>query len=61
MKFVTARYTVRKVVDEDFNEGITYEINLKDGYVFSDDSHLAYATDYDDLKNLIADIKKEQS
>ena len=59
MKFNTKRYTITKVNPEEFNEGIQYEINLTDGYVFSDGSHLAYATDAEDLRSLIADIEQE--
>lgn len=59
MKYHTNRYDIRRVDGEDFNESIKYEINLKDGYRFSDCSHLAYATDYEDLKDLISDIETE--
>jgi hypothetical protein len=45
MKFNTKRYDIRKISENDgFNEGIQYEISLKDGYVFSDESSLNYAS-----------------
>ena len=61
MKFNTKRYDIRKVSESDgFNEGITHEINLKDGYKFEfDDSHLCYAEGFEDLKYLISQIVKE--
>lgn len=61
MKFRTKRYTIKQVDDQDFNEGIKYEINLKDGYKFSDDSHLSYADSVEELRNLIADIEVEEA
>lgn len=60
MKFNTKRYTITKVNPEEFNEGIKYEINLTDGYVFSDGSHLAYASSTEDLSELIAEIEVEK-
>lgn len=61
MKFHTERYDITKVSESDgFNEDITHEINLKDGYKFKfDDSHINYAAGYDDLKYLISQIVKE--
>jgi hypothetical protein len=58
MKFHTKRYDIKRVDGQDFNEGITYEVNLKDGYAFSDGSCLNYATDFEDLRALIADIER---
>ena len=58
MKFHTKRYDIIKVSPEEFAEGITYEINLQDGYQFSDGTSLNYALDVDDLKSLIAEIKE---
>ena len=60
MRFNSKKYEIKKVDGQDFNEGITYEVNLKDGYCFSDGSHLAYASDYQDLKYLLADIEIEK-
>ena len=60
MRYHTKRYDIRRVDGEDFNEGIKYEINLKDGYQFSDGSHLNYASDTVSLMELINDIKAEQ-
>lgn len=58
MKFDTSRYSIRKITKEDgFEEGISYEINLKDGYCFADSSCLNYSSDIDDLRQLIAEIK----
>jgi hypothetical protein len=48
---------VRNVLGMDFNNGIKYEINLKDGFAFSDGSHLAYATSVADLNDLVDDIE----
>lgn len=59
MKFHTKRYDITKVNAEEFNEGVEYEINLKEGYAFSDGSHLEYASDVDDLRDLISDIVEE--
>lgn len=61
MKFHTKRYDITKISEEDgFDEGITHEINLKDGYKFEfDDSHLSYAEGYEDLKSLISQIVEE--
>lgn len=59
MKFHTQRYDIKKVDNQDFNEGISYEVNLNDGYVFSDGSSLNYASDYADLLTLIADIEEK--
>jgi hypothetical protein len=58
MKFHTKRYDIVKVDPEEFNDGIQYEINLADGYQFDDGSSLNYATDIDDLRALIAEIKE---
>ncbi len=60
MKFNTNRYMITNVEGQDFNEGIKYEINLKDGYKFSDDSHIEYADSIEELCELIADIETEQ-
>lgn len=60
MKYNTKRYTITKVNPEEFNEDIHYEINLNDGYVFSDGSSLEFATDIEDLRSLIADIEVEK-
>lgn len=56
MKFNTKRYDIIKVDTEEFNEGIQYEISLKDGYQFDDGTQLCYATDIEDLKLLISQI-----
>ena len=58
IKFNTERYTITKIDPEEFNGGIQYEISLKDGYQFDDESSLHYATDIDDLKDLISQIEK---
>lgn len=58
MKFHTNRYDIVKVNPEEFNEGIQYEINLKNGYQFDDGSSLNYASDIDELKDLISEIKE---
>jgi hypothetical protein len=60
MRFNSKKYEIIRVDEQDFNEGITYEVNLKDGYCFSDGSYLAYASDYEDLKELLADIEIEK-
>lgn len=61
MKFHTAKYDITKVSEGDgFNEGIQYEVNLKEGYRFSDGSGLNYASDFEDLRRLIADIEKSE-
>ena len=57
MKFHTKRYDILKVTPEEFNEGIQYEINLKDGYQFDDGSSLNYASNVDELQDLISEIK----
>lgn len=49
-------YEVRNVSGEDFREGIKYEINLADGFMFDDGSSLAYAESVADLNVLINDI-----
>ena len=61
MKFETKRYSIRKVTEADgMREGITHEINLKEGYVFeSYDTHLECAEGFDDLLSLISDIRPE--
>ena len=60
MKFHTKRYDIEKVSEADgFDNGIKYEVNLKDGYVFSDGSSLNYSSDYKDLLALIADIEEK--
>ena len=56
MKFNSKRYDIIKVDPEEFNEGIQYEINLKDGYQFDDGTHLNYAADIEDLRMLISQI-----
>lgn len=62
MKYNTKRYNITKVDPEEFN-GLgakQYEINLKAGYIFeSYGTHIEYAADIEDLRSLIADIKKE--
>lgn len=58
MKFHTKRYDIVKVNPEEFNEDIKYEISLKDGYRFDDGSGLNYASDVDDLRNLISEIEE---
>ena len=58
MKFHTKRYDIIKINTEEFNEDIQYEINLKDGYEFEDGTHLNYASDLDELKELISQIRK---
>lgn len=58
MKFHTKRYDIVKVNPEEFNEGIKYEISLNDGYQFDDGSSLNYASDVNDLKDLISEIKE---
>ena len=58
MKFHTKRYDIVKVDPEEFNEGIQYEISLNDGYQFDDGSSLNYASDIDDLRSLISEIKE---
>lgn len=52
-------YEVRDVSGQDFNEGIKYEINLEDGYIFDDGSSLAYARNVADLNVLIDSIETE--
>lgn len=53
-------YEVRDVSGQDFNEGIKYEINLNDGYVFDDiGSGLEYAASVAELNRLLNDIVKE--
>lgn len=54
-------YEVRNVSGEDFNEGIKYEISLKNGFMFSDGSHLNYAESVADLNELLNDIQEERS
>ena len=51
-------YEVRNVSGEDFNEGIKYEISLKDGFVFDDGlgSSVAYAESIADLNALLKEI-----
>lgn len=53
-------YEVRNVSGEDFNEGIKYELNLEDGYIFSDGSSLSYAESVADLNKLLEDIEEEK-
>ena len=60
MRYNTKKYSIKRVDGQDFNERITYEVNLKDGYCFLDGSHLAYASDYDDLRDLLTDIEIEK-
>lgn len=59
MRFNTKRYNISKVNPEGFIRGIHYEIKLKKGYQFSDESHLDYAEDIKELRMLIADIEEE--
>ena len=54
MRFHTERYDIVKVNTEEFNDDIQYEINLKDGYEFEDGTRLNYASDFDELKELIS-------
>lgn len=54
-------YEVRNVSGEDFNEGIKYEISLKDGFMFSDGSSLNYAGSVADLNGLLNDVEEERS
>lgn len=58
MRYHTKRYDIVKVNPEEFNEGIQYEINLKDGYQFDDGSSLNYASNVDELKDLISEIEE---
>lgn len=59
MKFETKRYSIKKISEADgFNEDISYEINLKDGYCFEDGSGLNYSSDINDLRRLITEIRK---
>ena len=53
-------YEVRNVGGEDFNEGIKYEISLKDGFVFDDGSSLAYAESIADLNTLLEDATERR-
>ncbi len=59
MRYHTQRYDIVKCGD-DFNEGVVYEINLKDGYVFDDGTKLNYADSVEDLRELISGIEVEQ-
>ena len=59
MKYHTQRYDIVKCGD-DFNEEVTYEINLKDGYVFDDGTKLNYAESVEDLRELISSIEVER-
>lgn len=52
-------YEVRNVSGQDFNDGIRYEISLADGFMFSDGSHLAYATSVADLNELLDEADME--
>ena len=58
MKFHTKRYDITKT-GEDFDTA-KYEVNLKNGYVFTDGTYLNYAEDYEDLRSLIADIVEDK-
>lgn len=49
-------YEVRNVSGMDFNDGIKYEISLKDEFSFGDGSSLAYAESVADLNELMNDI-----
>lgn len=51
-------HEVRDVSGQDFNEGVKYEINLKNGYKFSDGGGLAYAESVADLNELVDDIRE---
>lgn len=53
-------FSVTNVAGQDFNDGIKYEITLKDGYTFDGYSSLEYAESVADLNNLIKDIEKER-
>ena len=52
-------YEIRNVEGEDFNEGIKYEINLKDGYAFDDGTHLEYVGSVAELNELFNGIHEE--
>lgn len=56
MKFETPKYTIKKLSREEF-ETAQYEINLKEGFEFSNGGCLEYAEDYEDLLGLIKEIK----
>ena len=59
MKFETSRYSIRKLaLDGEFADA-KYEMNLKNGWCFSDGSCVAYASSYDELKWIIADIEPD--
>ena len=61
MRFHTKKYDIYKIEqDGEFDEGITYEINLKDGYVFCGGSHLEFAESIEELREIIADIEIEE-
>lgn len=51
---------VRNVIGMDFNDGVKYEINLNDGYRFSDGSGLSYAESVKDLNDLLDEIEREE-
>lgn len=60
MKYETARYSIRKVAQNgEFNDGIAYEIHLKNNWVFSDGDHIAYAESLEELRWLIKDIEHD--
>jgi hypothetical protein len=60
MKFNTEKYTIRKLDTEEFSTA-KYEIDLNEGYVFSDGSHLEYAGSYKELLEVLADIEEERA
>lgn len=59
MRFHTKRYDIKKLNPEEFDTA-RYEVNLNDGYKFSDGSHLEYAENYEDLIAVIKDIEEER-
>ena len=59
MRYDTKKYTIARYEPGDEFDEETYEVNLKDGYVFSDGSHANYANSYEDLLELLAEIEEE--
>jgi len=59
MRFHTKRYDVEKYEEGNDFDSTTYEVSLKEGYMFDDGSHLNYACDIEDLRSLIAEIIPE--
>ncbi len=59
MKFHTERYDIRRIADDgEFNDGIAYEINIKDGYETYGGSTLEYVETLEEARDVIADIVK---